>query len=94
MSREQIIVCAACQCNGLILCSARHWDKLMHKQLEEVNLRREFPYKASRFTQGFIDQYGEFITREAALQLVAKNQQVFDVQRNGSTTELFSEGLY
>jgi len=44
--------------------------------------------------QGFINQFGDFLTREEALTIVQENGQRFNAERNGSTTELFSEGLY
>jgi hypothetical protein len=45
-------------------------------------------------TQGFIDQWGNFITREDALFIATENGQYINQERNGSRTELFSEGLY
>lgn len=44
--------------------------------------------------QGFINQFGEFRTREEALKIALENGQPFDAKRNGSTNQLFSEGLY
>lgn len=44
--------------------------------------------------QGFIDQFGAFHDREEALRIVKRAFQPFSPERNGSETQLFSEGLY
>ena len=91
---QQIVVCAACRYNTLILCGARHWDKVMNKQLDTI--RRDAPdIHGYKFDQGFIDQFGQFLTRVEAMQVVKDNGQPFNKKRNGgSDIELYSEGLY
>jgi len=44
--------------------------------------------------QGFINQWGVFLTREEAYRVVKASGQPFDPKRNGSTDMPFSEGLY
>lgn len=44
--------------------------------------------------QGFVDQFGNYLTRKQALYIVVENGQEINWDRNGSTTELYSEGLY
>jgi len=86
------IVCAALKHNDLILCGARHWDKLMHDTC--IQLGVTVP-TGDVFEQGFIDQWGNFHTREQAMQIVKDNGQPFDIERNGgSDDKLYSEGLY
>ena len=85
---QQIVVCAANKFGDVILCGARHWDKIMHKQADMMDL------KTVHHEQGFINQFGEFLTRIEALEVVKNSGQAFDVERNGSTLELYSEGLY
>lgn len=86
---KQIVVCAANKFpSGLILCGARHWDKLMRKQADYAGV------KGGSEEQGFIDQFGEFLTREEAMAIVKDNGQRFFIARNQSDLELFSEGLY
>jgi hypothetical protein len=60
----------------------------MHKQSEAagVSLRNG--------EQGFINQFGDFLTREEAMQIVKQNGQPFDIGSNRGDSVLFSEGLY
>jgi len=89
---QQIVVCAANRHkDGLMLVGARHWDRVMVAQFKLINT---FNVKPTDFEQGFINQFGEFLTREEALVIVMENGQPFNAERNGSKTELFSEGLY
>lgn len=90
---QAIVVCAACKTGDVILCGARHWDAVMRHQLAVMQSFGS-SMKAHLFEQGFINQFGEFLTRKEALQVVKESGQPFDVKRNGSDTELFSEGLY
>ena len=85
---KQIVVCAANKFDDVILCGARHWDKIMCKQANMMGI------KGGTEEQGFIDQFGTFLTREEAMQIVKDNGQAFDEDRNGQYDELFSEGLY
>jgi hypothetical protein len=91
--RQSIVVCAACKHDDLILCSARHWDRAMNKQLKTLK-KLGSELKSSQFEQGFIDQFGEFLTREEAFEVVKESGQSFDIKRNGHAHKLFSEGLY
>ena len=92
-SRPQpIIVCAACRYNGLIVCGARHYDMIMSRIIDTFP---EGTWKSGQAEQGFIDQFGEFHDREAALEIVTLSGQNYCAERNGGYgRELFSEGLY
>ena len=90
----QKIVAAACQVqleDGTIitLVGARHWDHVMNTQ---------FKYTGGvplHDKQGFIDQFGTYLTREESLDIVLASGQPFDAKRNGvPADQLFSEGLY
>ena len=90
---QQIIVCAAIRIGdwSYLLCGARHWDSVMHKQADKMGLSR----KLITEEQGFIDQFGEFLSRKEAMKIVKENGQPFNIERNGgSDDELYSEGLY
>ena len=89
---QQVVVAAACCYKKIILVGARHWDKVMRFQYDCMQSCFKVPH--SQFEEGFIDQFGEFLTREQALAIVKANGQRFDAERNGSTVELYSEGLY
>lgn len=56
------VVCAAVRVNDHIICSARHYDALMVAQMELI----DEAYSGANVEQGFIDQKGEFLTREKA----------------------------
>jgi hypothetical protein len=87
---QQVVVCAANRLEGgVILCGARHWDDVMCAQAEAMGI------KGGNEEQGFIDQFGTFLTREEAMQIVIESGQTFDADRNGGAgSALFSEGLY
>ena len=90
MNENSRVVCAA-QRNkdGLIICSARHYDPLMRKMVELTGGRKVW----IGCEQGFIDQFDTFLTREEDLTIATKNNQI--IRRcGGDTTELFSENLY
>ena len=88
---QQIIVGAAVKLNDTMICGARHFDKVMNAQIARLPLK----LKWSLAEQGFINQFGEFIARDKAMDIVKKNGQPFDIERNGgSDKELYSEGLY
>jgi hypothetical protein len=88
---DQYIVCAACQTStGIIFCGARHWDMVMRSQAQAAGYKSHAP----RAEEGFINQFGEFLTRRQAMDVVNVYGQKVDIVRNGSETELYSEGLY
>ena len=64
---------------------------IMRAQIEAAGLDE----LAGEFEQGFIDQFGRFYDRTAALAVVQFSGQPFNADRNwGSGKLLFSEGLY
>jgi len=87
---QQIVVCAACRVNGTMVCGARHFDKVMTDQIARLPLRLSW----NTAEQGFINQFGDFLTREEAMKIVKENGQPFNIERNGGDVSLFSEGLY
>lgn len=85
------IVCAACKLpNGLIVTSARHWDMVMHRVCEALQVSRADKAAA---IQGFIDQHGKFFTREDAFHIANGNDQIREHPSNIPGV-LFSEDLY
>lgn len=86
---QQIVVCAALRFGKVMLCGARHCDKVMRQQAEFMSVSMK------NMEQGFIDQFGDFLTRKEAMQVVKESGQAFDVKRNGGgDVSLTSEGLY
>lgn len=83
------VVCAACRIGSVILAGARHWDTVMHKQSQAMPFNSEEKGNAE---QGFIDQFGLFLTREEAFILAEEKGQIKDKPNIEGT--LFSEDLY
>lgn len=95
VNSKSVVVCAACKHNDLILCGARHWDKIMNKQLDTLK-HAGCSLFSGDFTQGFIDQFGTFLTREEAMKVAVAAGQEVDIERGcgGDKDTLYSEGLY
>lgn len=83
------VVCAAVKINDHIVCSARHYDPLM---LAQMNLIEE-AYSGANVVQGFIDQFGIFLTREEAWSVAVDAKQI-NRRVGNDEGKLFSENLY
>lgn len=82
------VVCAANKlASGLIVCGARHHDSIMNAQIKACDQTHVGE------VQGFIDQFGQFMTREEALVVASRQSQI---RRNSEyeTDMLYSENLY
>ena len=80
------VVCAAIKLeHGEIICGARHYDMVMVGVLERMDVLEPAA------VQGFIDQRGNFLTREEAYAAVSKTGQVQTFHTPGT---LYSEDLY
>ena len=90
--RPQRVVCSAIRSKetGLIICGARHHDSIMRAQVEACTMDR---LEAKQAEQGFIDQYGKFLTRKEAL-VIAKEQEQIRYRCGGDTVQLYSDNLY
>lgn len=83
------IVCAALRVNGRIICGPRHFDPVMRMQIAndtEAPLWRHAE-------QGFVDQWGNFLTRKEALEIALRNGQRRR-RCGGDDDQLYSENLY
>jgi len=93
---EPRIVCAACACGDVVVIGPRHYDSTMREQIALLGDRWKEEKERQRVIQGFIDQFGDFHTREEAWVIAEKNGQIF--RRCGGDTlnggNLFSENLY
>lgn len=90
------VVCAANRFPGtgngpIIVCGARHFDNVMHAVIDALGLQSQ----AGDAEQGFIDQFGVFMTREEAATVAAEAGQL-NVRRPKTVParQLFSEDLY
>ena len=94
---RRCVVCAANRYTDAdlrvwLLLGPRHWGPTMRHQAKML----PFDAHAVAWEQGFIDQRGEFLTREEAWKVAQDAEQIF--QRVGGDTvnggHLFSENLY
>lgn len=83
------IVCAANlnKSNGLIICGARHFDKIMRAVITKTGA-----FTNDIFEQGFIDQFGNFYTRHEAWIVAERNNQI--IKEVSSPGTLYSENLF
>jgi len=93
--RIQVVVCAAIRfSDGTIVCSPRHYDQTMAEVI--MPLREVGKCLKERCEQGFVDQWGNFLTREEAWIIAKKEGQI--IRRVGGDSinggKLFSENIY
>ena len=91
-NKQRVVVCAANRSTktGKIVCGARHWDSAMRGQVL-VDGKRPDEWLSAE--QGFIDQFGVFMTREEAW-VVAEAAGQIKFGRDYSKGTLYSEDLY
>jgi hypothetical protein len=87
---QPFVVCAAVRYDKLIIPSARHYDKVMNEVIKAIgNLDRTIA------EQGFINQFGEFLTRKEAMIIAKDFGQTISLRGCGNSKSiLYSEGLY
>ena len=86
------IVCAANKApDGKLIIGIRHCDALMVAALWHTSF-----INWEGFTQGFVDNKGEFLTREEAWEVAVAANQLIPLSENPSRVEgtLYSEDLY
>lgn len=87
------VVCAAIRANdGDLLLGIRHYSVDMHSQIDARRDGWKFE-NGHRGVQGFVDQYGAFMTRKEAYQVALAANQIIRPQACVNE-ELYSEGLY
>jgi len=87
---DQRVVCAAIRHEfGAIICGPRHFDSTMHEQISNSKIGG---WELAE--QGFVDQFGEFLTRKEALVIAKLAKQIYRNFDDDSGNELFSEHLY
>ena len=69
-TKPQQVVCAAVRGHGVIVCGARHFDKVMRLVIDK------YVGSYRGWEQGFIDQKGQFLTRKEAFLLADKRGQI------------------
>ena len=91
------VVCAAIRAaDGEILLGIRHYSTDMHRQIEQRRDGAKFAHRMDS-DQGFVDQFGKYLTREEAYQVAQANGQITRPHACGEGLDgpkLYSEGLY
>lgn len=82
------VVAAATKIDGLIIVGARHCDSIMRATLKALGK------KYSPEHEGFIDQYGIFMTREMAWKVANAANQIIRQVGGNESGRLYSENLY
>jgi hypothetical protein len=94
----RFVVCAAVRYGQVIIAGARHFDMVMHSQLDRMNEDRLIQSDAlGEYEEGFIDQFGVFMDRSEAYKIALAGGQLNKRRLksgNQGSTELFSEDLY
>lgn len=94
--KQRRVVCAAAFKEGNLILGARHFDMTMHKTIEQI-ANGKFPGFAEFMRdseQGFIDQWGAFMTRVEAFDVATAAGQIIEKSGNPNSRELYSEDIY
>lgn len=85
------VVCAAVLYPGFpVILGIRHYDMIMVEQISLMKIPEELQPNA---VQGFVDNHGNFLTREEAYVLAMEQSQIYRPLPY-QTTLLYSEMLY
>lgn len=97
MNTQRRVVCAAIRASdGRILLGIRHYSRDMHEQLARRDDRNRFQHLPDE-QQGFVDQFGAYMSREEAYQVAQAAGQIIHPEACGEGLDgpkLYSEGLY
>lgn len=91
---QRRVVCAALYDSELdmSICGPRHCDMTMHYII--CAMPNDIRDQLRRGKQGFVDQWGKFMTREEAFEVATAAGQIIEKTGNPDSKELFSEDLY
>ena len=97
MSTQRRVVCAAIRAaDGSLLLGIRHYSPDMHTQIAARMDGHKFKHRTGE-DQGFVDQHGNWLTREEAYTVAAFVNQIVRPEACGkglNGPKLYSEGLY
>lgn len=96
MSNRRVVCAAIRASDGSLLLGIRHYSRDMYAQIDQRNDGVKFENRCDE-DQGFVDQYGVWMSREEAYQIALANGQIIrpDACGNGlDGPKLYSEGLY
>lgn len=94
---QRRVVCAAIRAaDGDVLLGVRHYSADMHAQIDARRDGEKFKHRHDQ-DQGFVDQWGKYMTREEAYQVALLSAQILYPYACGNGLDgpkLYSEGLY
>ena len=95
---QRRVVCAAIRAaDGELLVGIRHYSPDMRRQIEQRVDGAKFQHRLDD-DQGFVDQWGEWLSREEACELAERNGQIVRPDQVPAALDgrrrLYSEGLY
>lgn len=87
------IVCAAIRAaDGELLLGIRHYSLDMHAQISKRIDGEKFTHRGGD-DQGFVDQFGAYLTRAEAYRVASESRQIINPDACPNY-KLYSEGLY
>ena len=90
----RVIVCSAIRSEkGSVVCGPRHYDRTMLNQMNLQVNPEDFWHKSGD-DQGFVDQFGGYLTREEALVVARAAGQLEGRKKHNPKNQLCSEDLY
>lgn len=92
MSKRRVVCSAIRAEDGTILTGIRHYSKDMHESINNRVDGWKFHHRYDE-DQGFVDQYGMYMTRKEAYSVAFYAGQIINEAACGNC-ELYSEGLY
>ena len=94
---QRRVVCAAIRAaDGEVLIGIRHYSRDMHRQIEQRHDGAKFTHRHDE-DQGFVDQWGAYMTREEAHTVATDAGQIVYPYACGEGVDgpkLYSEGIY
>jgi hypothetical protein len=87
---DRKVVCAAIKFGRMVVCGPRHFDMVMHNIIGHIE-QPYLPKHPSQWIQGFVDQYGVFMSREEALSVAINANQI--IKKHTPIDIIFSEDI-
>lgn len=95
IKKQRRIVCAANRLkDGTVILGIRHWDDFMHRTFEQIKDDDKEEDAVIGHQQGFIDQWGNFVSRREAWDIALHQEQIVRTGPGFEGPDLYSENLY
>lgn len=95
---QQRVVCSAVRfhlgADHVVICGPRHFDSTMHDAIRRLDPVLWSLRDRNVEEQGFVDQWGTFLTRETAWTIANNAGQIIKEVGGNNLGSLYSENLY